>query len=414
MNSIVRFPANSTETAITNLPLTAFGDLRTAELTPQFQLSFEYTISNTEITTNTTVGSGTVTQANAMAVVGTGTTTGSTALLQSKRHAKYRSGLGGLLRYTDLFTAPISGTSQLIGLADELGSSASFKNGIMIGYDKNVNDGLVFGLYRYANDVVFPVGITDWDDPLNGKGSSTDILVPTNLNVNAIRFQFLGAGAIQILREPDEGTVLEPVHTIQYSNKNTQPSSFNPNYRAVLFVDNGATTSNMILKASSMAYFIEGKTKHSELQQPQFSSGKKQKLLVSTEVALFTIRNKTSYAGKTNFIDLLLEQITGSIEANNANNLGELRIVRNATLGGTPVYADINTTDSIVEIDVAGTTVAGGKEITFIPLAGKNAAALLDLTDLEIILAPGETITVSGESVNDATINGGGLWKELF
>ena len=41
-----------------NLPFTAFGDMRTAELSPQFQGSFEYTVDNTEINTNTVVNGG--------------------------------------------------------------------------------------------------------------------------------------------------------------------------------------------------------------------------------------------------------------------------------------------------------------------------------------------------------------------
>jgi len=61
-----------------DLPLTAFGDLRTAELTPQFQGSFEYTVDNTELSTNTVVNGGTVTQADAMCVVTSSTTTAST------------------------------------------------------------------------------------------------------------------------------------------------------------------------------------------------------------------------------------------------------------------------------------------------------------------------------------------------
>jgi len=40
------------ELKINNLPLSAFGDLRTAELSPVMQNSFEYTVSNTEISWN--------------------------------------------------------------------------------------------------------------------------------------------------------------------------------------------------------------------------------------------------------------------------------------------------------------------------------------------------------------------------
>lgn len=53
----------SVKTAPQNFPLTAFGDLRVAELSPFFQVSFEYTVTNTEIGEIGVSGSGTVTQA---------------------------------------------------------------------------------------------------------------------------------------------------------------------------------------------------------------------------------------------------------------------------------------------------------------------------------------------------------------
>ena len=45
-------------------PLSAFGDLRTAELSPQFQGSFEYTVDNTDLFEQTISNGGTITQAD--------------------------------------------------------------------------------------------------------------------------------------------------------------------------------------------------------------------------------------------------------------------------------------------------------------------------------------------------------------
>jgi len=392
-----------------NLPLTAFGDLRTAELTPQFQGSFEYTVDNTELNTNTVTNGGTVTQANAMAVIGTSTTTASDALFQSKRHAKYRPGLGGLNRFTASFTSPVAVTDQYAGIVDEIGSSVAFKNGLAIGYD-----GTTFGFHRFANDTKTTVAQANWDDPLDGTGASGKTLDQTKLNVWAVSMQYLGAGGLCLFWENPETAELILVHLIQYANANTTPSSFNPNYHFTIFADNKGTTTDLVIKSASYAYFIEGKTKYFELHQPQFSSTEQTKAAVTTEVAIFTIRNKSTYASKTNFIDVFLELSSASIEASSANNLGRFRLVRNATLGGTPSYSDINTSDSIVDIDTAGTTVTGGKELLTLPLAGKNDREVLDMTPYDIILAPGETLTLSGVSANSATINGSVLWKELF
>ena len=389
-------------------PKTAFGELLVGQLSPQFQGSFEYTVDNTDLNINTEVSDGTVTQASGMAVLTSSTTTASTALFQSKQHARYRAGLGGVDRFTALFTDPVAATEQYVGLADETGSSAAFKNGYMIGYD-----GIDFGFHRFQNDTKISISITDWNDPLDGTGTSGITIDQTKLNVFYIQYQYLGAGAIKLFYEKPNGDIIN-VHTIEYANANTEPSTHNPNFHHTMWVNNKATTDNLILKSSSYAYFIEGKTSFIELHQPLNGSGIKQKAAVTTEVAIFTIRNRATYVSKTNFIDVILLKTIASIEASSANNLGGIRIVKNATLGGTPSYSNINTANSVIEIDTSGTTVTGGNELDAGPLAGKNDKLISLLIDNKIILNPGETLTIAGSSDNSATIKSQISWRELF
>lgn len=393
---------------VNNLPETAFGDLRVAELTPQFQGSFEYTVDNTEISSNTVTGGGSVTQSNAMAVIGTSSTTASSALLKSKRHAKYRAGFGGLMRFTALFQNNSASTEQYFGVLDEAGSGAAFKNGLAVGFD-----GETFGYHRFASDVKYTTDITSWDDPLDGTGPSGQTIDHTKLNIWYIQFGYLGALG-PVLWFVGQDNVAYKVHTMPITGVLTEPTSHNPNYHFTIYANNKATTSDLVVKSGSYAYFIEGKTKYSELQQPQFSSSRQQATSVTTETAIFTIRNKSTYASKTNFIDLLMEFVSLNIEASSANNLGEVRLVRDATLGGSPSYSDINTSNSVAEIDTSGTTVTGGKELIVIELAGRDDKESIDLSSYDIILAPGETITVAGSSGSNATIRASILWKELF
>lgn len=388
----------------------AFGESLVAQLSPQFQGSFEYTVDNTDLNTNTEVNGGTVTQGDGMAVVGTSTTTASNALFQSKQHAKYKPGLGGLSRFTALFSTPIAATEQYIGIMDEIGSGAAFKNGYAIGYD-----GLTFGFHRFQNDSLITVDQADWDDPLDGTGKSGMTLDHTKLNVFEIRYQYLGSGKIELCVESDLTGLFIVVHAVQYANKNTEPSTHNPNYHFTIWADNKATSSDIVLKSASYGYFVEGKTDLIELHQPENSSGTKTLALsAGVEGAIFTIRNKALYASKTNFIDILLLSAGGSIEASANNNLAEIRVVKNATLGGTPSYSDINTPNSVIEIDVAGTTVTGGTEIDPNTLAGKNDKFKTPLAINRIILNPGETLTLAGVSVADASVKGNCVWRELF
>lgn len=392
-----------------NRPRSAFGELLVVHPSPIFQGSFEYTVSNTDIISTTVVNGGTVTQSNAMAVVSTSTTTGSTAELETEAHAKYRAGQGGALEFTSLCASPVAGTKQLQGLADERGSSQAYKNGYMIGYE-----GTTYGFHRYQNDTLTTVAQSDWDDPMDGTGSSGMTLVHTNLNVFKIQFQYLGAGAIKLFIENDLTGEFVLVHTILYSNKFTVPSVYNPNFHFHMFADNGATTSNMTIQSASYAYFVEGMAGFTEVHQPQNSSGVVQKTSVTTETAIFTIRNRATYFSKNNFLDVVLENVFASVEASNANNLSSIRLIKNTTLGGSPSWSDINTNNSIVEIDTAGTTVTGGTTILNIPLAGKNDKGIEKLIEYQIFLRQGESITVAGSSAGSATIEAGILWKELF
>ncbi len=387
----------------------AFGELHVAELSPVLQNTFEYTVDNTALLVNTVVGGGTVTQASGMGIVGSSTTTASTSLLQSKQQARYHAGIGGLSRFTALWSAPVAGTEMYIGLADKVGSSAAFANGYMVGFD-----GTGFGFHRFQNDVKITTPLAEWKDPLDGTGASGITLDTTKLNVFQIQFQYLGAGALNIYVEDSATGKFILVETEDYANENITPSVHNPNFYHTMWVNNKATTSDMVLKSGSFGFYIEGRTELIELHQPQFASGIREKLAVTTDVAIFTIRNKASYAGKTNFIAILLQVILASIEASSANNLGSIRVVKNATLGGVPSYSDINTTDSVMEIDVAGTTVTNGVELIETPLAGKNDKEIRNFSDLKIILNPNETLTVAGSSANSATIDAGLLWRELF
>lgn len=391
------------------LQKTAFGELLVGQLHPQFQGSFEYTVDNTDLNTNTAVNGGSVTQDAGMGIVTTSTTTASTALFQSKQHAKYRPGIGGLNRFTALFTSPIAATEQYIGIMDEAGSGAAFKNGYAIGYD-----GTTFGVHRFQNDSKITIALANCDDPLDGTGTSGMTIDQTKINVFAIRFQYLGAGAIEYLIEDDSTGKFVVFHTVLYANNNVEPSTHNPNFHHTMWVNNKGTTNNLILKSASYAYFSEGKTSFIELHQPENASGTKEKTSVDTEVAIFTIRNRSTYASKTNFIDVVLLGVGASIEASSANNLGTIRIVKNATIGGEPSYSNINTTDSVIEVDTAGTTVIGGKELGAGLLAGKNNGLRVPLIDNKIILNPGETLTIAGSSANSATIRAQITWRELF
>jgi len=89
-----------------------------------------------------------------------------------------------------------------------------------------------------------------------------------------------------------------------------------------------------------------------------------------------------------------------------------VRLRKNATLGGTPSYTDINTSDSVVDYDVAGTTASAGTLWKSLKL-GKTESKDIDLSSLEIELFPSETLTISAFTDSGTSDIGVSLtWKE--
>lgn len=391
---------------------TAFWEQSISEAHPQWQQSFEYTVGNTALNTNTTTNWWTVTQSEAMAVISTSTTTWSNATLNSAHHAKYKAGFGWVMRFSYLFTTPVAWTHQYVWLMDEAWTVAEFVNGYALWF--NWEDAVVT---RFQNDTQFNVTQANWDDSLDGNWPSWVNMDFTKLNVFYIQFQYLWAWPIYFWTEDPDTWVPFRFHTIKYANVNITPSTFNPNFHFTMHVDNAGTTANLINKCASYWYFIEWKTELIEIHQPQFSSWTISKAWVTIEAAIFTIRNKATYptaAPKNNYIDIILERFWASLEASSTNNLGTVRLVKNATIWWTPSYTDISATNSIVDIDTAWTTVTWGVELISFQLAGKNDKANENLLNLKFIIHPWETVTLSWLSVNSATIMWSLLWKELF
>lgn len=393
-------------------PATTYGGLRTVELSPIFQGDFAYTVDNTELTDNPVTGGGTVLQFFAKCEVSTSATPGSTACLMSKRIGRKRAGLDTELRFTTSFGTEFPGTEQLIGLADENGTFTSFENGFTVGFP----DSGEFGITVFSGGQQTDIPQSEWDDPVGAGGilgPSLITLGPENLNTWT--FTLAGAIAFLSLRDLVTGKMWR-VHTINSEDLlSGLPLSQNPNYHFIVWASNFLVAEDILVKSSEYSYFIHGKTEPLEVQKPTFTTGRITTLAVTAPVALFTIRCKHMYAGKTNFIEILLQLAQASIEANAANNQALISFHKNATLVGS-IWTDINTTDSVVEIDLVGVITMGtGKVMTGFPMSGKNDRNKLNRDDFGTqLLLHGETITVVGDSVASATINAGLFWREEF
>lgn len=401
---------NKNVNAKVTAPLSQFGDLVVADLTAVLRFSFEYnTVNNTRLWTATETNGGTVSTAEAQAVINTSTTANSVAAIKSRRPAKYQSGFGSKIRFTARFSSPATSCVQIIGSFDETGSTTTFKNGYGIGYN-----GTTLQLIHYVNDTDSSINLSAADDPLDGNGSSGFTLDPTKINLYEIDYGYQGVGDIVYRVYSSSDKAFVDIHRVKTSNVSATPHSYNPNNRLWVYADNGATTSDVTTYAASMMYAIQGHTKFSEIQQPQegytgSASG------VTTQTQVFSIRNKSTYTSVTNLVDLIIEAISVNFEgAGNAR--GTIKLALNPTLGGVASWTDISTTDSIAEYDTAQTTVSSeGTVLAVIYLSGQfDRVNMIDLINERLFLSPGDEIAVLASATGSSSFDVFLAWQELF
>ena len=378
-------------------PVTAFGDLRVAELTPKVHLTFPYNI-NTDIVDTTVANGGTVTAADSMAVVQTSAATNGEAEFSSRRVLTYRSGLGGMVRFTALFTTGVASSTQYIGVGDET-------DGFFFGYD-----GITFGILRRQDGVEFWEPQTSWNvdvmDGNDGAANPSNVLLDkTKINVFQINYQWLGAGQIEFSVEDPNTGLFVPVHRIKYANANTIPSIYNANLPLHAHVVNEGNASNITLKTASMAAFVEGKSIPLGPTN-NFNASKS----ISTEEFLFSLRNKATINSVNSRVRMILKQISAG---NDANALSTIRVYSNATLDITPTWTNVNGDDSCVEVDTTADYVSGGR-LLFQGVIGKDNGQIFDLENLDIQISPNEIITITAEAGQAGVQSVALTWQEDY
>jgi hypothetical protein len=382
-------------------PVGAFGIPLVAIETPipRMQIAFPYNINTTQVTT-TTANGGTVTQSAGKAVLQTSTANNGSAIMRSRFAARYSPGQGQAVKFTAIFTPGVANSQQEIGIGD-------LQDGFFFGYV-----GTTFGIIRRRAGVDTFIPQSSWNgtDPNTG-GSS----VPTNFNpaqnvgnVYAIRYQWLGFGAIYFFIEDQTTGYQFLVHTIQYASTSNLTSILNPSLPLWTRAVNSGNTTNLTLQSPSMGVYCEGPFNNFGAH---FGTGNR-KTGITAETNLFTIRNNVTVFGgaaNNNRANIHVDFVSGALSGNVDS---QIRLVLNATLGGSPSFVDIDTNTSVVSLDTAGTTVTGGREILRMPSTG-NQQFIQDISDIEVRLAPGETLTFAASSFGAAAAGNGGLgWRE--
>ena len=256
------------------------------------------------------------------------------------------------------------------------------------------------------------VAQTDWNvDVMDGSGPSAMTLDPTKGNVYQIGYQWLGFGMITYFIENSETGDFQPVHRIKYANTNTTPSLQNPTLPLHIMSKNTTNATNLTIKTSSMAAFVEGRIEDLGIINARSNSIGS---LTTTELPVLSIKNKVVYQSTINRVQV--EPLFISL-ASEGNKPLIFRVKLNPTLTGPVAFSDVSTSSSVVSFDTGATgiTASTGREVLTLVL-GKTDSVLIDFTKLRRMLHPGDFITISAEATSgtgqEATASL--TWEELL
>ena len=384
--------------------VSAFGDLIVAENNPLIQMDFVYGI-NAQTGASTIVTTGVVDTSAARLRVQSGTGAAGSGLFESKRAARYRPGQGMTARFTAAFATSAANSSQTIGV----GTAA---NGYFVGYN-----GVDFGILHRNNSTDTWVAQTAWNgDKCNGTGTSGFTINTAFGNVFQIRYPYLGYGAITFWILNSTGRWIL-CHTIQYPNTTATTQLSNPSLHFRAQAINTGSTTNLTIYCGSVGVSLSGIRSFTSYPKWAYDNNKAS---ITAETNIFSLKNCTTYNGSTNEGQLRLNSI--SVGASGSSGVVVLRLRIGATLGGTATYAAISGTtadngvtitsgSSIASVNTIHTTATGGTYIYNLSLNGAGAQ-VIDLTALDIFIAPTEILTLSGFATNAATISASLNWVE--
>lgn len=368
----------------------AFGDKVVVERHADIEEQFHYNIADKSITT-TLVGSGTVTQGNDMIVVSSGVDTDGSAIAKSTHNIRYRPGFEGYALFTALWeTTAAAGVKQFIGAFDT-------NDGFYVGYN-----GTDFVVGRRLGGTDTEVTQANW----NGEGSA-DKLDTTKLNIFRITWGWLGTANILFQRYDQTGKWVT-MHNMQIANTLTRPSINNPVLPICMDVTKTSGATDFIMKSGSWNGGMMGDD--TEVGDRYFTAHE-DATTVSTEQVLLNLENQSTFQSKTNKVNL---EFTFFSCAADGTKTARFKIYKNLAIGGTPSWSAVDSGNSVVRKDTAGTITPNDANLEFEFEVAKTGGVTTSLKDIKIELNPTETLTVTGQSASNTDLHFSIRWKEHF
>ena len=374
---------------------TVFGEkitaVRVADIAAQFQYGFPAAAADADITNG-----GTITVVESMLTISTDTDVAGSASIANKKALRYLPGQEAFTNFTVVFTTPKTDSYQRAGLFNST-------NGFFIGYE---DTGFYVTRRRDSVDTKVLIDLSTVFDEDDG------IFDPTKGNVYRISFGYLGFAAINF-------EVMNPcgcwnsIYRIAYPNTATETHILNTNLQPRGEVANTGNNTNIVIKVGSFSAGIIDGAGADPAARP-FTFAQSAQTIAAGELMVVTFRSKSTFATLTNYIQSILTMLSFNTDLSKSS-LWELE--KNATITGTPTWADINTTDSTIEYSTDAVVTRGAGVLNFsIPLGKVDRELITNLIEQDIELLPEDYITlfivtpVGTTGTYDLSFR----WKELF
>jgi hypothetical protein len=386
MTGVKRLLGTIADPSQNNQTTTIFGEQIVTVQHASLLESFQYHINTKTIMTTVTNG-GTVTQNDSMAVLSSSTATNGSARIETKKRLRYRPGSEGYAIFTTLFeNGGVAGATQFAGIFDNT-------DGYFLGFN-----GTDFCVGRRKDSVNYLT--TDVNQDFLAKYD------PTKLNIFVIKYAWLGTTPITFYWLDNSGKWIQ-IKRLDIANTLTAPSISNPQLPMAVEVIKTSGASDIVIKTGS--WNCGTSQENPDIGNSDFS-WRASATGVTTENVLVNFRNKTTFQGVTNKVRITLLYMSGSSDGTKP---ASIKVYKNLAIGGTPSWSSRDS-NSIMEIDTAGTVTPNINALEFSLELGKTDSIAIELFKLDIHIDPTETLTVTGESANASDLVFFLRWHEQF
>ncbi len=402
-SSYTRAQNNKTGTNKERKPwVSVYKSLLSEGSTEVISLFFQYIIPTDLLRINLGSGS-TFTQGNAMATLSAGTDLTVSSTVSSRKSISYSPGHEIVTFFTASFPTPTASgghTTRWIGLF-------TATDGMAVGFQNST-----FGILHMKNGVSTFIPQNSFNlDTLDGKGESKFTIDPTKINIFYIAFGWLGAAPLEFGIATEEGDFV-CFHKIRYPNLFTTPSVFNPSLPLSLAVSkNGSDSGDLQIGTVSWNAKIVGEEHKTRIFSAQVPS---KTLSGTTYTPIVSLRNRTTYAGKTSTARMRLLYMNAA--GYTAGNQLRISIYKEPTLFNSS-FENVDTTLSVIQRDTSATSFTSTGTLIFQTSIYSQGSTniFFKSNGIDIELFPGETLSIAGSEAGSGslTMDTSLTWEEF-